>query len=83
MNENLATTIKFENRTVIGIFWEKYYQFFSNTVTLGMQITPGRISRSGEADQQVINSFLCMILFDYNLVICFDYFKCYFILLVF
>lgn len=41
MNENLATKIKFDNRTVIGIFWEKDYQFFSNTVTLGMQITPG------------------------------------------
>lgn len=60
MNENPATKVKFDNRTVIGVSWEWDYQFSSNIVILGMQITPGQISCSGAADQQIMNSFLCV-----------------------
>ena len=72
MNENPATKVKFDNRTVIGVSLEWDYQFSSNIEILGMQITPGQISCSGAADQQIMNSFFVyMILFGYNLVICF------------
>lgn len=64
MNENPATKVKFDNRTVIGVSWEWDYQSSSDIVILGMQITPGQISCSGVSDQQIMNSF-CVCVYDF------------------